>query len=81
MQSPGETQRPHNHKALRKTTSVCCICGKAVRDDNQWSQEIAWDYKSILAKMHFKDCGRGQDKAHPTCLKEWALWPKPESRA
>jgi hypothetical protein len=63
------------HKAL------CCICGKAVRDVDQWSQEIACDYKSILAKMHFRDRGWGRDKAHPTCLKEWAMWPKPESKA
>jgi hypothetical protein len=69
------------HKALRQTTQVCCICGKAVRHVDQWSQEIACDYKSILAKMRFKDRGWGQDKAHPTCLKEWALWPKPQSKA
>jgi len=66
---------------MRTHTALCCICGKAVRDVDQWSQEIACDYKSILAKMHFRDRGWGQQMAHPTCLKEWALWPKPESKA
>jgi hypothetical protein len=70
--------RPASRPRKKTHQAVCCICGKAMR---QGSQEIAGDYKSLLAKLSFTDRGWGQDKAHPTCLKEWALWPKPESKA
>jgi hypothetical protein len=60
------------HPAFAKTTRLCCICGKALRQHRQ-TVETTYGFKTILAKMGFQDRGFGFDKAHPSCVMELGM--------
>jgi hypothetical protein len=59
---------------------ICCICGKALRERRGKPPETTNSFKTFLAEQGFIDRGHGRDEAHPTCIVEWAKWPKAESR-
>jgi hypothetical protein len=59
---------------------ICCICGKALRPRHGKPPETTYSFKTFLAEHGFIDRSYGRDKAHPTCIVEWAKWPKRESR-
>ena len=60
---------------------ICWICGEALRPRPRGNPpETTNSFKTFLAGQGFIDRGHGRDEAHPTCIVEWAKWPKPESR-
>jgi hypothetical protein len=68
--------------AFEKTTRVCCLCGKALRPSKPGTPaQTTYDFETVLAKIGFKDRGLGSDKAHPSCITEYLMWPERKARS